>query len=76
MIFQTDKGMHIVVSTMADGRLNTSLERKIQLVTIRGVSLSNYRDDWMVRMLCSQDVTIWLNHSGLIGHQCYCLRGR
>lgn len=43
----TDKGMHIVVSTMADGRLNTSLERKIQLVTIRGVSLSNYRDDWM-----------------------------
>lgn len=52
MILQTDKGMHIVVSTMADGRLNTSLERKIQLVTIRGVSLSNYRDDWMVRMLC------------------------
>jgi myosin-1 len=41
--------MHIVVSTMKDGRLSTVLERKIQLVTIRGLSLSNLRDDWMVR---------------------------
>lgn len=43
----TDKGMHFVVSTMKDGRLSTVLERKIQLVTIRGLSLSNLRDDWM-----------------------------
>jgi myosin-1 len=52
--------MHIVVSTMVDGRLNTSLERKIQLVTIRGLSLSNYRDDWMASavtlcILCFSD---------------------
>ncbi|GHJ90026.1 hypothetical protein NliqN6_6428 [Naganishia liquefaciens] len=43
----TEKGVHIVVSTMKDGRLSTMLERKIPLVSIRSVSLSNMRDDWM-----------------------------
>ncbi|KAJ9092356.1 class II myosin [Naganishia friedmannii] len=43
----TDKGAHIVVSTMKDGRLATMLERKIPLVSIRSVSLSSMRDDWM-----------------------------
>jgi myosin-1 len=33
---------------MKDGRLTTMLERKIPLVSIRSVSLSNMRDDWMV----------------------------
>ena len=41
--------MYFVVSTAKDGRVSTMVERKIPLVSIRGVSLSNLRDDFVVR---------------------------
>ncbi|ORY26132.1 P-loop containing nucleoside triphosphate hydrolase protein [Naematelia encephala] len=44
----TEKAVYIVVTTSKDGRVSTSLERKIPLVTIRGISLSNLRDDFIV----------------------------
>lgn len=43
----SDKAVYIVISTMKDGRLSTGLERKIPLVTIRAIGLSNLQDDWM-----------------------------
>jgi myosin-1 len=36
------------VSAAKDGRVNTSLERKIPLVTIRSISMTNLRDDFVV----------------------------
>jgi len=33
---------------MKDGEAITALERKINLVTIKSISLSNFRDDWLV----------------------------
>lgn len=46
---QTNKAVHIAVTNSKDGRISTSLERKIPLVTIRSIGISNLRDDWMVR---------------------------
>ena len=40
--------MYILVTTAKDGRSVTSLDRKIPLVTIKALSMSNLRDDWMV----------------------------
>jgi len=47
-LWQTEKALFIVVSAEKDGRVTTTLERKIQLVTIRAFAMSNLRDDWVV----------------------------
>ncbi|KAJ7751188.1 microfilament motor [Mycena maculata] len=46
-IVVTNKAVHIVVTTAKDGRTQTLLERKIPLVTIKSIGMSNLRDDWM-----------------------------
>ncbi|KAF7337503.1 Microfilament motor [Mycena sanguinolenta] len=43
----TQKAVHIVVTQAKDGRAQTTLERKIPLVTIKSIGMSNLRDDWM-----------------------------
>ncbi|KAJ3502138.1 hypothetical protein NLJ89_g9019 [Agrocybe chaxingu] len=43
----TAKAVHILVTTAKDGYTQTTLERKIPLVTIKSLSLSNLRDDWL-----------------------------
>ncbi|KAI6031444.1 myosin-1 [Pisolithus microcarpus] len=43
----TSKAVHIVIGTEKDGRAHFALERKIPLITIKSISLSNLRDDWM-----------------------------
>ncbi|KAJ7786618.1 P-loop containing nucleoside triphosphate hydrolase protein [Mycena metata] len=43
----TKKAVHIVVTLAKDGRNQTILERKIPLVTIKSIGMSNLRDDWM-----------------------------
>ena len=46
---QTAKAVHIVVVVSAkDGSNQTILERKIPLVTIKSIAMSNLRDDWIV----------------------------
>ena len=45
---QTAKALHLLVTNMKDGQAITTLERKINLVTIKSISLSNLRDDWLV----------------------------
>ncbi|TBU29834.1 P-loop containing nucleoside triphosphate hydrolase protein [Dichomitus squalens] len=44
----TDKAFYIAVTTAKDGQTVTTLERKINLVTIKSVSMSILRDDWLV----------------------------
>ncbi|KAN0134867.1 P-loop containing nucleoside triphosphate hydrolase protein [Lactarius tabidus] len=45
----TAKALHILVIVSAkDGSKQTILERKIPLVTIKSIAMSNLRDDWMV----------------------------
>ncbi|KAI6012422.1 P-loop containing nucleoside triphosphate hydrolase protein [Pisolithus orientalis] len=44
----TNKAVHVVVSTEKDGQAHFALERKIPLITIKSISMSNLRDDWMV----------------------------
>ncbi|KAF7347589.1 Microfilament motor [Mycena venus] len=46
-IVVTQKAVHIVVTLAKDGRNQTILERKIPLVTIKSIGMSNLRDDWM-----------------------------
>lgn len=36
------------MTTLNNGQIHTSLERKIPLITIKSISLSNLRDDWLV----------------------------
>ncbi|OCF74371.1 myosin-1 [Kwoniella mangroviensis CBS 8886] len=43
----TDKAVYFVVSAAKDGRVTTSLERKIPLVTIKTISMTNLRDDFV-----------------------------
>ncbi|GAA5861407.1 hypothetical protein JCM8547_006120 [Rhodosporidiobolus lusitaniae] len=43
----TDKAVYILISQAVNGQAQTTLERKIPLVTIRAVGVSNLRDDWM-----------------------------
>ncbi|KAI5474581.1 hypothetical protein MNV49_003039 [Pseudohyphozyma bogoriensis] len=43
----TDKAVHILISQNVNGRAQTSIERRIPLVTIKSVGLSNLRDDWI-----------------------------
>jgi hypothetical protein len=56
-LLQTGAAVYILVTTAKDGRSVTSLERKIPLVTIKAVSMSNLRDDWMVPFLIHAGVT-------------------
>ncbi|KIK49497.1 hypothetical protein CY34DRAFT_796915 [Suillus luteus UH-Slu-Lm8-n1] len=44
----TAKAVYIAVTSQKDGQIQTSLERKIPLVTIKSISMSNLRDDWLV----------------------------
>ncbi|KAF8560099.1 myosin class I heavy chain [Imleria badia] len=44
----TNKAVYIAMTTQNNGQIHTSLERKIPLVTIKSISLSNLRDDWLV----------------------------
>ncbi|KAJ3837340.1 P-loop containing nucleoside triphosphate hydrolase protein [Lentinula raphanica] len=46
-IVVTKKAVHIAITTARDGSLVTTLERKIPLVTIKSISMTNLRDDWM-----------------------------
>ncbi|KAF7303216.1 Microfilament motor [Mycena kentingensis (nom. inval.)] len=46
-IVVTNKAVHIVVTNVVNGRPQTSLERKIPLVTIQSIGMSSLRDDWM-----------------------------
>ncbi|KAK2461430.1 hypothetical protein APHAL10511_005893 [Amanita phalloides] len=43
----TPKAVYIVVATAKDGTLQTTLDRKLPLVTIKSILMSNLRDDWM-----------------------------
>lgn len=43
----TAKAVYIAATSQKDGQIQTSLERKIPLVTIRSISMSNLRDDWL-----------------------------
>ena len=45
---QTNKAFHICVTNVVGGAAQTTLERKIPLVTIRSIAMSNLRDDWFV----------------------------
>lgn len=44
---QTDKAVYLLISQAVHDHVQTTLERKIPLVTIRSVGLSNLQDDWM-----------------------------
>ncbi|KIJ06891.1 hypothetical protein PAXINDRAFT_19902 [Paxillus involutus ATCC 200175] len=44
----TNKAVHFAITTQNNGQIHTSLERKIPLVTIKSISMSNLRDDWLV----------------------------
>lgn len=43
----TAKAVYIAVTSEKDGQIQTSLERKIPLVTIKSISMSNLSDDWL-----------------------------
>ncbi|CAG7854271.1 Myosin-1 AltName: Full=Class I unconventional myosin; AltName: Full=Type I myosin [Serendipita indica DSM 11827] len=43
----TDKAVYIAVTNNKDGRILTTLDRKINLVAIRAIAMTNLRDDWM-----------------------------
>lgn len=51
----TDKAVYILISQAVQNQVQTTLERKIPLVTIRSVGLSNLRDDWMALNTTSQE---------------------
>ncbi|KIK70640.1 hypothetical protein GYMLUDRAFT_65857 [Collybiopsis luxurians FD-317 M1] len=46
-IVVTKKAVHIAITTAKDGQPITTLERKIPLVTIKSIAMTNLRDDWM-----------------------------
>ncbi|KAG0700660.1 P-loop containing nucleoside triphosphate hydrolase protein [Suillus ampliporus] len=43
----TAKAVYIAVTSRKDGQIQTSLERKIPLITIKSISMSTLRDDWL-----------------------------
>lgn len=55
----TDKAVYILISQAVNGRAQTTLERKIPLVTIRGVGMSNLRDDWLVSRVNPRASICW-----------------
>ncbi|KAK0233583.1 P-loop containing nucleoside triphosphate hydrolase protein [Armillaria fumosa] len=46
-IVVTQKAVHIVIAQNREGQTQQMLERKIPLVTIKSIAMSNLRDDWM-----------------------------
>lgn len=40
-----------MISQAVNGRAQTTVERRIPLVTIKSVGLSALRDDWIVRII-------------------------
>lgn len=44
---QTDRAVYIAVTNNKEGRIVTSLERKINLGAIQSIVMTNMRDDWM-----------------------------
>lgn len=44
----TDRAVYIAVTNNKDGRIVTSLERKINLGAIQAIAMTNLRDDWIV----------------------------
>ncbi|OCH86667.1 hypothetical protein OBBRIDRAFT_890343 [Obba rivulosa] len=46
-IVVTQKAVHIVSVQVKDGQTSYVLDRKIPLVTIKSISMSNLRDDWL-----------------------------
>ncbi|THH21199.1 hypothetical protein EW146_g278 [Bondarzewia mesenterica] len=44
----TGKAVYIVINHSKDGQTVMTLERKIPLVTIKSIAMTNLRDDWMV----------------------------
>lgn len=44
----TEKAAYFLITQAVQGRTTTTLERKINIVAIRSVGLSNLRDDWIV----------------------------
>lgn len=51
----TAKAVYIAVTSEKDGQIQTSLERKIPLVTIKSISMSNLSDDWLALNCNSSD---------------------
>ncbi|TFY71324.1 hypothetical protein EVG20_g1674 [Dentipellis fragilis] len=43
----TSKAVNILVNHASNGVVSTMLERKINLVTIKGIAMTNLRDDWI-----------------------------
>jgi myosin I len=49
---QTQKAVYIAVTNASkDGGTITTLDRKIPLITIKSIAMSNLRDDWLVGCL-------------------------
>ncbi|CUA68257.1 Myosin-1 [Rhizoctonia solani] len=46
-IVLTEKAVYLAVTTAKDGRIATTLDRKVPLITIRSVAMSSLRDDWI-----------------------------
>ncbi|EIW64114.1 myosin class I heavy chain [Trametes versicolor FP-101664 SS1] len=44
----TDKALYIAVTSAKEGQTVTSLERKIALISIKSISMTHLRDDWLV----------------------------
>ncbi len=57
---QTPKAIYIIIATPRDGAPVTTLERKIPLVTIKTISMSNLRDDWMVRQQLPKKMRVFI----------------
>jgi myosin-1 len=46
---KTGKAVYIIVNAQTkDGATQIALERKVPLITIKSIAMSNLRDDWMV----------------------------
>ncbi len=65
-LLQTEKALYIAVTNAKDGQTFTTLERKINLVTIKSISMSNLRDDWLVGCLNEYD---WRHADCALGPQ-------
>ncbi|KAH7886055.1 P-loop containing nucleoside triphosphate hydrolase protein [Phlebopus sp. FC_14] len=46
-IVVTGKAVYLAMTTQKDGQVHTLLERKIPLITIKSIAMSNLRDDWL-----------------------------
>lgn len=53
MFHQTEKNVHILAANNKDGTVAIVQERKIPIVTIKSIAMSNLRDDWFVSFICT-----------------------